>query len=107
MYFILTKSWLTRAFTSCGAFLVSFSMLTSAQVMQTGRFEVPVEGRNERFDIIPSFEHGLYLQRQLVGPREDQIQLIKLDTGFQQEWGGFIPVEKNFRVMGTQAFGQR
>ncbi|HET9054654.1 MAG TPA: hypothetical protein VFM90_10795 [Cyclobacteriaceae bacterium] len=106
MYFISTKSWSTKVFTACSVFLAFFSVVTRAQVMQTGRFEVPVEGRNERYNIIPSFEQGLYLQRQLVGPREDQIQLIKLDTAFQQEWGGFIPVEKNFRVMGTQAFGQ-
>lgn len=106
MFFILTKSWLIKTFTACSFFLVLGSMLTRAQVMQTDRFEVPVENRHDFFDIVPSSENGLFLHRQFIGTREDQIHLIKLDTAFQQEWAGFIPVEKNFRVMGTQAFGQ-
>jgi hypothetical protein len=106
MSFISTKSWLTKTLTAGSLFLVTCVSLTSAQVMQTGRFEVPIEGRAE-FDIVPSSERGLYLHRQLAGIREDQIQLIRLDTAFQQKWAGFISVEKNYRVMGTKSAGDR
>src|SRR5688572_10214912 len=104
MSFISIRSWLTRAFTFCILLLVLCFLRTSAQVMQTDRFEVPVEGRGEFFDIIPSSEDGLYLHRHLAGAREDQMHLIRLDTAFEQKWAGFIAIEKNYRVMGTKAF---
>lgn len=68
--------------------------------MQSGRFEVPVEGRTEFFDIVPATDNGLFLHRQFAGIKEDHIQLIKLDTAFQEVWSGFISVKKNYRLMG-------
>lgn len=101
---ISTKWSSTRRFVLC-VFLVAGSLVTGvAQVRQTGRFEVPVQLRSEFFDVVPSFESGLFLERQLAGAREDQIHLIRLDTGFQQKWAGYIAVEKNYRVMGSKAY---
>lgn len=65
---------------------------------------MPIENRSEYFDIVPSFENGLFLHRHLAGVKEDQIELIRLDTAFQKKWAGFISVEKNYRIMGTKAF---
>lgn len=108
MFSISTKSWLTRVFTTCGFLLVHglFWPLT-AQVLQTGRFEVPVEGRSQLFDIVPSSDNGLFLYRQFAGIKDDQIQLIKLDTSFQEKWGGFISAAKNYRLMGTKCYDEK
>lgn len=102
---ILTRSWLTSAITVCSFFLIAgLSFPVSAQVMQTDRFEVPIEGRGENFDIVPSSDNGLFLHRHLSGAKEDQIQLIRLDTSFTEKWAGYMSVEKNYRIMGTKAF---
>lgn len=108
MSFILTRSWLTRAFSICSLFLVhAFSLPVSAQVMQSDRFELPVANRGDFFNIAPASDNGLFLHQHFLGTRQDQLQLIKLDTAFQENWGGFIPVEKNYRLMGTKSFDQK
>jgi hypothetical protein len=105
---ILTKLSLARAFSFCGLFLACvFFSAASAQVVQSNRFELPVANRGDFFEIQPASDNGLFLHRQLLGTREDQLQLVKLDTGFQEKWGGFIGVEKNYRLMGTKAFDQK
>jgi len=108
MFFISTKLWSTKTFTACGFFLASgFYLLTSAQVMQTGRFEVPVSGRADFFDIIPSSEDGLFLQRQIAGVKEDHLHLVKLDSTFQQNWAGLIAIEQNYLIMGQKAYDEK
>src|SRR5688500_7445154 len=108
MFSILTRLWSIKIFSICVLVLVSglFSF-TSAQVVQSGRFELPVQGRTEFFDIVPATDNGLFLHRQFTGTKEDQIQLIKLDTAFHESWGGFIPVKKNYRLMGTASYKQK
>lgn len=100
---ISTRSWLTESITACTFLLVVCSLPVSAQMMQTNRFEVPVEVRLEYFEVVPSSQNGLFLYRHLNGVRDDQLHLIGLDTAFLQKWAGFIPIEKNYRVMGTDA----
>lgn len=75
--------------------------------MQTDRFEVPVQARGESFGIVPSSAQGLFLHRQFAGVKEDQLQLIKLDSAFHEKWGGFISTEKNFRLMSAKAYNNR
>lgn len=109
MYFISIRSWSTRT-TAAACCLLLVSGLYSeagAQVLQTDRFEVPVENRGEQFDILPSSDNGLLLYRQYAGIREDQLHLIKLDTAFQENWSGFMSVEKNYRLMDTESFDQK
>jgi len=108
MFFILTKSWLIKILAACSLFLVcGCYQHANAQVLQTDRFEVAVSGRGEFFDIVPSQNNGLFMYRQLAGTKEDQVQLIKLDTTFQQNWAGFVSVQRNYRVMGTEAFDEK
>lgn len=107
MFSILTRSWSTRTVTVWVILLVLCRVTSSAQVLQTGRFEVPVENRTEYFDIVPSSDNGLFLYRQFLGIQEDQVQLIKLDTTFTENWGGFIAVKKNYRLMGTESFNKK
>ncbi len=76
----------------------------SAQVVQTKRFELPINNRADQYDIIPSSTNGLFLHRHFVGVETDQIHLINLDTALQQKWAGFISVQKNYRIFGTRTF---
>lgn len=104
MFSILIKSWSTKVVTNCLTLLLAIPFSGASQVMQTNRFEYPVQGKNEFFDIIPSSQYGLVLYRQLAGTNEDQIHLIRLDTTFHEEWAGFISVHQDYRVMGTRTF---
>lgn len=105
MFFISTRSWSTKAsFIFCLTLVLASCLSGTAQVVQTGRFEVPINNRNEYFDIVPSSESGLFLYRHLAGIKEDQMHLIRLDTAFQQRWAGFIAIESNYRIMGTKVF---
>lgn len=107
MSFISTRSSLTKGFSICILFLVQvFFSPTRAQVVQSDRFELPV-ARGDFFDITPATDNGLFLHRQLSGTIGDQLQLIKLDTGFQENWGGFIGVEKNYRLMAARSFDHK
>jgi hypothetical protein len=103
MYFTLTRSWLINPTVFTAILVLAISTATSGQVSQTGRFEIPINPR-EQFGIVPASDRGLYLHRKLVGPEEDQIQLIKLDTAFSQNWAGFLSIEKNYLLMGRKAF---
>lgn len=108
MFFILTKSWLIKTISFCSIFLVSIVFfVTRAQVTQTDRFEVPVNQYEKFFEIVPASDKGLYLHRRLVGLKEDQFQLIRLDTSFTQNWAGFISVDKNYHLMGRKAFDSK
>jgi hypothetical protein len=72
--------------------------------LQTERYEYQLFGQEDEFQIIPAGTSGLYLQRYLFGPKRDQIQVVKLDTAFKERWSGFLPVEKNYMIMGKKTF---
>ena len=108
MSFTSTKSLSIRGFSLCSLFLAQLLFTpATAQIVQSDRFELPIQHRGDFFDIAPATDDGLFLHRQLLGTTEDQLQLVKLDTGFQEMWGGFIAVEKNYRLMGTKAFDHK
>jgi hypothetical protein len=73
-------------------------------VLQTDRFEVPIENRSDMFEVAPSSDQGLFLYRQFAGLQQDEVELVKLDTAFEQQWSGFLPVKKDYRLMATESF---
>ena len=107
MSFILTR-WKSGKFLIVA---VSCLMLchgnVHAQVLQTIRYEFPVISREHKFEIIPAGERGLYLYRLYSGGKEDQLQLAKIDTAFKENWSGFLPIEKNYMIMGKKSFGDK
>jgi hypothetical protein len=103
--FTLTKRWFSKCLLILTLFLISGTAETEAQVLQTGRFEYPLAGHEEDFTIIPAGASGLFLHRVLFGSKGDQIQVVKLDTSFRETWAGYIPVEKNYLIMGKKAYG--
>lgn len=75
--------------------------------MQTSRYEIPVHNLEKNFEIIPAGRQGLYLYRRLNTGKDDQLQLIKLDTAFAEKWSGFLTIEKNYMLMGKRSFDDK
>ena len=80
------------------------SVAVKGQVLQTARYELPVYSFNDGFEIIPAGKNGLFLYQVFMGLGYDQMQLIKLDTAFKEQWGGFLNFEKDYRLMGKRSF---
>lgn len=87
----------------CFLFVTLLTTATGiAQVVQTARFEIPINRDIEKFEVIPASTNGLFLYRRFTDGRNDNLELIKLDTAFQQSWHGNLPVDKRFIVMGKR-----
>lgn len=54
------------------------------------------------FELIPAFDDGIVLYRRVGTATQDHIQLIKLDTAFQEQWKGFLPVDNRFVLVGKK-----
>jgi hypothetical protein len=77
------------------------------QVNQTARLEIPVFRDDQNFEIIPAQEGGLFLCRRFAGEREDPLEIIKLDTAFQEKWKGYLAVDKRFVLTGKRVANER
>lgn len=101
-YFTSTKWWST-------SILLLFCLPTSlsAQVLQSLRYEIPVQYDERNFEIIPADHNGLYVYRRVYTPNSDQLYIIKLDTAFKERWSGFLPVEFNYLLMGKKSFNDK
>lgn len=73
-----------------------------AQVLQTARFEIPIDRELERFEIIPAGNNGIFLYRRFTDGKIDNIELIKLDTAFNQNWSGVLPIDRRYLIMGKR-----
>jgi len=102
MYFISTRLWLSSTRIILCA-LCLFQDVNAQQVLQTGRFEIPSPREERSFEVIPAHEHGIFLYRRLAGTSSDHIELIKLDTAFQESWKGYLPVDRKYILMGKWA----
>lgn len=90
--------------------IVAILLLTGeakSQVQQPRRFEIPLRTSDAPFEITPAQDDGLHLSRRFTGKTEDQLQLIHLDTAFREKWNGFLPIEKNYLIIGKKAFNHK
>lgn len=106
-------------FTSIKRWFVSLSMTivcactfdfseVGAQILQTQRFEYLLNSHDKDFEIIPAGNTGLFLYRHLAGNKQqDQIHIVKLDTGFRQTWQGYLSVAKHYVIMGAKAYDNK
>jgi hypothetical protein len=102
MFFTLIRSWLNNGV----VLLLSLTILPCAnaqQVLQTNRYEIPAIKDEKAFEVIPAQENGLFLYRRLSSSSSDHIEIVKLDTAFQEMWRGYLPVDKKFLLMGKRA----
>jgi hypothetical protein len=76
-----------------------------AQLHQSERLEIPIQRNEEAYGVIPVKEQGVILFRRLVIGKTEQLELLHTDTIFQQKWRGFLPVEKNFKLVNQTSLG--
>jgi len=75
---------------------------SAQQVLQTNRYEIPSTRDEKSFDVIPAQTDGIFLYRRLLGSKSDQIEIVKLDTAFHENWRGYLPVDRKFALMGKR-----
>lgn len=101
MFSILTKWWQSKSTFVVTLFFVC-AINTHAQINQSNRIEIPLFQSDQSFEIINAQQDGLFLLRRLSADKTDAIDLIKLDTTFQQRWHGQLPVSQKFILMGKK-----
>lgn len=77
-------------------FILASTFSARSQVIQEGRYEVPLTPGEAPFEVVSANHAGLFLHRTFNGEHNDAINLIFLDTAFRTKWSGFLTVEKNF-----------
>ncbi len=99
MFFTSTKSaWIsTLFFALLAAIPVSVS---SGQVVQTARLEYEVTKDDaEKFKVVSLSEKGLFLYRRLYGQKDDQIEMVRVDTTLAEMWHKSINVVKQLNLV--------
>lgn len=97
IYFTSTRWWFTRHAIRCAfLFLLFVSLNAYGQVVQSGRYEIPVLDSEPGFKTAPAGESGLFLYRTVEADATNALQLVFLDTAFREKWAGYIPLAKNF-----------
>lgn len=101
MYFTSTRWWQNSLL-----YILLLTLTTvipgHAQLEQSLRFEVPLGSLEKKFDVIPTQDDGLYLQRRVSLPEGDQMEIARLDTTFRTVWRGYLPIGKSAQLMGTR-----
>src|SRR5690606_33076847 len=82
-------------------FLSLFFTLTFqsiAQLTYKERLEIPLSKNDAEFKILPCSTSGLVLYRTRDG-QPTNLEVVFLDTAFQQRWGGLIQVEPKYQLV--------
>lgn len=78
--------------------LISF--VGQSQIQQTVRYEIPLSGNDEEnFATVGVGEQGLMVYRRLLGRKEDQIELTRLDTSLHEVWKGYIQISRELSLL--------
>ncbi|HYG03147.1 MAG TPA: hypothetical protein VD927_11935 [Chryseosolibacter sp.] len=81
---------------------------THAQVQQVARFEVDITNSEDAaFDVIPAYEHGVFLHRRLSGPKIEQLEFIRLDSALVKSWHGFLTIDNGSLLVGQTYHQER
>jgi hypothetical protein len=95
-YFILI-SWCVSSL-----FLILIPVHSDAQIKQPSRLELPISRNENSYEVLSAKESGLLLYRIIYKPSE-ALQLIHVDTAFQQKWGGILPLEPRLALIQQQS----
>lgn len=71
---------------------------TTAQVIQTDRFEIPLTENATSYEVTSLEEEGLLLHRRVSGTLQDQFEIARLDTTYAEKWHGSIALDDNFII---------
>ncbi|MBL7870787.1 MAG: hypothetical protein JNM78_04180 [Cyclobacteriaceae bacterium] len=91
---------------SIALLLVSFTSFS--QIDQEARFEILLSENDihENYSVSSLADQGLLVYRRLFGQREDQLELIKLDTTLIENWRGYIALQKKLQVSHVKVHDQ-
>lgn len=78
--------------------LLGIVVPTTAQVIQTDRFEIPLTDNATSYEVTSLQEEGLLLHRRTPGALQDQFEIAKYDTAYTEKWHGSIPIDDNFVI---------
>jgi hypothetical protein len=94
----MSTGWTSRCFPLLLA--LALAVPGFAQVQQIARYEIPILDRNEpRYTAVRLGTQGMMIYRRTIGKKDDQFELIKLDTALQEAWKGSISVSKKLDVV--------
>ena len=96
MYSISTKLKLAN---SALILLVSLSS-AFGQVNQLDRFELLLNENeiHENYQATSLEEDGIFIYRRVLGKKEDQLELIKIDSSLHENWRGYITLQKELQI---------
>lgn len=64
-----------------------------------------VDDEAEKFTVAKLGQDGLMAYRRIPGKKEDQFELVKIDTALQEKWHGFIPIDNKLDVLHAKSAG--
>lgn len=79
-------------------FLLLLPVHLWAQLQQSQLLEIPLNRNDNAYDVLSVKRDGAVLHRMIDYP-VGGLQLIYVDTSFQQKWTGILPVEKKFQLV--------
>lgn len=94
-------SWISAVVLLC---CIGTAWGQSAQ--QLGRYEVLLDRNAGGYDVSTE-PNGMVLRRHMMGPKSDQIELIRLDTALSEKWRGVISIERNHVILGHSQDGNK
>lgn len=80
--------------------LLLISLSCFGQIDQQARYEILLneDEINVNYQIASLAENGILIYRKLSDKKDDQLELIKVDTTLKESWRGYIAMSKNLRV---------
>jgi len=80
--------------------LLLISLSCFGQIDQQARYELLLNenDENDSYQVSSLAENGILVYRRVLGQKEDQLELVKVDTLLQENWRGFIALEKSLQV---------
>jgi hypothetical protein len=92
-----------RAFIIIGMVICS-AWTSEAQVIQSARVEFLIGRNDPNFEVLTAHQQGLFLHRRIAGQDDaDLIEIIKLDTAFKENWRGFLPFDKHYKIIAKRS----
>jgi hypothetical protein len=105
-----TKLWRTqtgKSFTSTKWLLTSIFVVFYSwgfcQFEQVDQLEIPVQSDHDYFEIASTEAEGLILYRLLSSFRSNHLEIIHVDTAFNQKWSGSLEVDKGLNLTNQHA----
>ncbi len=98
-------SMLTRLL--CSSLLGTVVLAGYAQLQQTRRYEIPVSDRDGEYNVASAKTNGALIYRYGTARKNDYLDLIHIDTAFNEVWKKQLILEKQFKLAHQRTLGNR